>query len=176
MDSHAIERRTVDTDLSAEPEIGRWLWALQETHERTLRALEGLDPALVEWNPPGSESSIGTVLYHMADIEADWLYVEVLEQDIPPEVAALFPFPTRDEHGRLTQIYGFTLEQHLSRLAAVRDLLVKAFQRMDLLDFRRLRTLEHYAVTPEWVLHHMIQHEAELRGQIGAMRARAENQ
>jgi uncharacterized damage-inducible protein DinB len=37
-----------------------------------------------------------------------------------------------------------------------------------------VRSLAEYDVTPEWVLHHMMQHEAEHRGQIGALRAGAE--
>jgi uncharacterized damage-inducible protein DinB len=164
----------VDAGLSGEPEIGRWLWALQETRERTLRALEGLSPAAVDWLPDGDESSIGTILYHIADIETDWLYVEVLEQDRPPEVVALFPHATRDDQGRLTQAVGFGLAEHLRRLEVVRGLLLVAYQRMGLEEFRRARSLENYDVTPEWVLHHLMQHEAEHRGQLGTLRARAE--
>lgn len=168
------ETKVVDALLSHEPEIGRWLWALQDTRQRTMEELGRLSPAMIDWPPGGDESSIGTVLYHIADIEADWLYVEVLEQSMPPEVAALFPYPTRDEHGQLTQVQGFSLEQHLERLKTVRGLLLNIYQRMDLAEFRRVRTLPNYDVTPEWVLHHLMQHEAEHRGQIGALRARAE--
>jgi uncharacterized damage-inducible protein DinB len=175
MDAQEREYLIVDAGFSAEPEIGRWLWALQETRDRTLRALEGLPPALIDWLPPSNASSIGTVLYHIADIEADWLYVEVLEQPIPPEVAALFPYGTRDDQGHLTQVPGFNLDQHLERLATVRSVLLAVFQQMDLSDFRRARSLPNYDVTPEWVLHHLIQHEAEHRGQINALRARAEH-
>jgi uncharacterized damage-inducible protein DinB len=112
--------------------------------------------------------------YHIADIEADWLYVEVLEQPLPPEVVALFPYPTRDEQGHLTQVQGFSLEEHLRRLEIVRGLLLDVYQPMDLREFRRLRSLPNYDVTPEWVLHHLMQHEAEHRSQIGGLRARAE--
>ncbi len=168
------EHQVVDIHLSAAPEIGRWLWALQEGRQRTMRELGRLVPAMIDWMPPGNESSIGTVLYHLADIEADWLYVEVLEQSLPPEVAALFPYPTRDEHGTLTQVKGFSLEQHRSRLETVRGLLLDVYQQMDLAEFRRVRSFPDYDVTPEWVLHHMMQHEAEHRGQIGSLRAGAE--
>ena len=174
MDSQQKERLIVDAHLSEAPEIGRWLWALQDTRQRTMRELGRLAPAMIDWIPPGNESSIGTVLYHIADIEADWLYVEVLEQPIPPEVAALFPYGTRDEHGNLTQVRGFSLEQHLRRLETVRGLLLDVYRQMDLPEFRRIRSLASYDVTPEWVLHHMMQHEAEHRGQIGALRAMAE--
>jgi uncharacterized damage-inducible protein DinB len=163
----------VELDLSAEPAIGPWLWAIQDSRQRTLEELEQVSPAMLDWLPPDHGSSIGTVLYHLADIEADWLYAEVLEQSFPPAVAALFPYPTRDAQGQLTQISGFSLAEHLARLATVRGLLLDVFQQMDLADFRRVRTLPYYDVTPEWVLHHLMQHEAEHRSQIGALRASA---
>jgi uncharacterized damage-inducible protein DinB len=174
------EQKIVEPYWSQEPEIGRWLWALQDARRDTMRELEGLAPAMIDWLPPdsetlGHESSIGTILYHIADIEADWLYVEVLEQSLPAEVAALFPLATRDQQGHLTQVQGFSLEEHLRRLETVRTLLLDVFQQMDLAEFRRVRSLEHYDVTPEWVLHHLAQHEAEHRSQIGALQARAKH-
>jgi uncharacterized damage-inducible protein DinB len=139
-----------------------------------MRVLDGLSPALCDWQPADDESSIGTLLYHLADIEADWLYVEALEQPMPPEVTALFPFPTRDEHGHLYQVENVSFEEHLKRLEAVRNLLLASYRRMGLAEFRRVHCFRHYDVTPEYVLHHLLQHEAEHRSRIGAMRARAE--
>ena len=40
-------------------------------------------------------------------------------------------------------------------------------------DFRRIRALSDYDVTPEWVLHHLMQHEAGHRGEIGMIAALA---
>ena len=174
MDFREQKYLIVDDRLSKEPEIGRWLWALQDTRQRTMGYLDGLTPTIIDWLPPDDESSIGTVLYHLALIEADWLYTEVLEQPYPPEVAALFPDGDRDGQDRLTQVQGLSLEQHLERLEIVRSLLLDVFQAMDLPEFRRVRTLADYEVTPEWVLHHLMQHEAEHRSQIGALRAAAE--
>lgn len=170
----ARRKNIVESHLNKEPEIGRWLWALQDSRQRTLEELAAVAPAMIDWLPGDHESSIGTVLYHLADIEADWLYVEVLEQSLPPAVSALFPHPTRDEQGQLTQVQGYSLDEHLNRLATVRGLLLDVYQQMDLAEFRRVRSLPHYDVTPEWVLHHLMQHEAEHRSQIGALRARAE--
>ena len=171
MDSR--RQNIVDTDLSQEPAIGQWLWALQDARQRTMEELDSVSVAMIDWLPPDNESSIGTVLYHMTDIEADWLYVEVLEQPLPSAVAALFPYATRDAQGRLTQVQGISRADHLKRLETVRNLLLAVFQPMTLAEFRRVRSLPHYDVTPEWVLHHLIQHEAEHRSQIGALRIRA---
>lgn len=171
----AKELKVVDGSVASDPVVGGWLWALQDTRRDLLEALERVTPAMIDWVPADGRSSIGTVLYHIADIEADWLYVEVLEGDLPPAVAALFPFGTRDAAGKLTHVPGFSLEQHLQRLETVRALLVAVFQDMNVAEFRRVRSFEHYDVTPEWILHHLIQHEAEHRGQIGSIRDEAES-
>jgi uncharacterized damage-inducible protein DinB len=159
---------------NADPEIGRWLWALDDARWRTLERLEGISAEAVDWAPPDGGSSIGTVLYHIALIEADWLYAEVLEQEYAPAIAELFPWEVRDEQRLLTQVHGIGIEVHLQRLQTVRTALLDVFGTMELDDFRRARHLPDYDVTPQWVLHHLMQHEAEHRSQIGALRARAE--
>jgi len=97
----------------------------------------------------------------------------VLEQSLPTEVAALFTYPTRDKQGQLTQIQGISLAEHRKRLETVRSLLLDVYQPMELAEFRRVRALPYYDVTPEWVLHHLMQHEAEHRSQFAALRDRA---
>lgn len=171
----AKRQNIVDAGLSAEPEIGRWLWAFEDTRARTQEEFDLLTPAVIDWLPPHGESSIGTVLYHMALIEADWLYEEVLEQPYPESVVALFPHHHRDAAGQLTQVRGVSLAEHLERLATVRRLVLEVFRPMSLAEFRRARSLPHYDVTPEWVLHHLMQHEAEHRSQLAALRMAAEH-
>jgi uncharacterized damage-inducible protein DinB len=162
--------------LSPHPEIARWLWAFEDARERTMEELAEVSPDMVDWIPPDEASSIGSVLYHIAGIEADWLYVEVLEGEFPPEVADLFPHPFRDKQGRLTQVLGLTLEAHLSTLSTVRAMYLAEIQKMDPEEFGRVRTFPHCDVTPEWVMHHLLQHEAEHRSQIGALRIAAKRE
>jgi uncharacterized damage-inducible protein DinB len=85
----------------------------------------------------------------------------------------LFSDEVRDERGRLTLVMGETLEHHLQRLDAVRAHFLEVFRRISVDEFRRPRTFDDYVVTPEWVIHHLIQHEAEHRGQIGEIRIHA---
>ena len=155
-----------------EPEEGRWLWAMQDTREQTLNSLEGLSMTDLDAMPPGADNTIGVLLYHIALIEADWLYVEALDnRPVPPEVEALFPLAHRDEQCRLSAMRGLPLEDHLRRLATVRARLLEEFKGMTAEDFRRPRHFPgQYDVTPEWVLHHLIQHETEHRGHIQTLR------
>lgn len=169
--------QTVKSDLvvnalkARDPEIGRLLWMLDDSRQRTLRVVSELGDVDLDWAPTPQENSIGALLYHIALIEADWLSVEVLEQpDYAPEIAALFPEDARTASGQLALARGFTLEQHLARLDTVRRALLETFQTMSAAELRRPRDLPDYVVTPEWVLHHLMQHEAGHRAEIGMLR------
>jgi hypothetical protein len=156
------------------PEIGRWLWALEDTRSRTKQSLEGVSATVIDWLPGEGGNSIGTLLYHIGAIELDWLFVDVLGQAFPPDLEALFADDVRDDRGNLTNVPGVGLAEHMRRLDEVRATLLASFRGMTIEEFRRPRQLPTYGVTPEWVLHHLNQHEAEHCGQIAELRSSAE--
>jgi uncharacterized damage-inducible protein DinB len=158
---------------TGDPEVGRWLAAMDDARSRTLQGLEGLPGRAVDWTPPGGGNSVGTLLYHLALIEADWLFEEILEGKGPAWPGELFPFEVREVDGTLTPVRGLTLAQHLERLQAVRRLLVEGVGPMSSAELHRVRSLEAYDVAPDWVLHHLLQHEAEHRAQMWSLRVAA---
>ncbi len=161
-------------ESGGDPTIARWLWALDDARQRTVAQLVDLPPAYLDWTPPVGGNSIGTLLYHIAAIEADWLSAEVREEvPFAPDLVALFPYDVRDATGRLSVVAGLTLAEHLARLATVRVEVSRTFRALSPADFRRVRTLPDYDVTPEWVLHHLMQHEAGHRGELGIIAALA---
>ncbi len=146
------------------------LAALKETRWRLSEALKGVTDDLVDRTPPSGGSSIGSVLYHIALIEADWVIADILgtqDTDWPRE---LFPLEDRDATGALVSYTGETIAQHMSRLEAVRKLLVDAIGPMSAEELHQLREREAYDLSAAWALHHLMQHEAEHRSQIGAVR------
>jgi len=149
---------------------------LEDTRRETREALTGLVPATLDWLPPQGENSIGTLLYHVALIELDWLYTEALEsRPWPEELKSHFGLADRDADERLSPLHGETLDGHLHRLDLARQRLLAAFRGMTLQDFRRPHVFPQYRVTAEWVLQHLIQHEGEHRGQIQLLRSLAED-
>lgn len=152
--------------LGDDPEVGRWLAALEDSRRRTLRELDGVTPAMVDRRPEGPLDSIGTILYHVAIIEADWVATEILGLDEPPELVALLPWPDRRPDGRLTPIEGLSLDEHVARLAGIRAFAMDRIRSMPAAEFHRLRSLPAYDVAPDWVVHHLLQHEAEHRAHV----------
>jgi uncharacterized damage-inducible protein DinB len=156
--------------LAGSGEIGSWSAALMDCRARTLKAIAGIDQSELDWRPPVWANTIGTLLYHIALIEADWLYAEILERPMPEDLKALLHLADRESNGELTSVRGETANQHEYRLARVREDLLQALGSMTLTEFRHIRHLPDYDVTPEWVFLHLMQHEAEHRGQIVILR------
>ena len=164
--------------IDAETEALRALWRLQDARARTREALNGMEPSLVDWQAQHGHyhHTIGTVLYHIAAIELDWLSVEILEsQGLDDAIADMFPYAVREEDGLLTIVTGHSLDWHWQRLDRVREWLISVMTPMNEGEFKRVRSLDLYDATPEWVLHHLAQHEAEHRGELMMLRTMAEN-
>lgn len=156
------ERIVFETGIEAE------IWRIEDCRKRTLERINDLPEESLEWHTDNYPNSISTLLYHIAAIEADWLFVEVIGKGFE-KVETLFPYDVRDENRRLTVIKNMTLAEHLERLNTVRQYLLETYNTMTEAQFRQKREMPRYFVTPEWVIHHLRQHEAEHRGEIGVL-------
>lgn len=168
-----LEQRLIAPLPASHAELGRWLWALEDTRARTKAALDGLDGDALDWTGPGVENSIGSLLYHIALIEFDYLYADILGEDYPEDGETLLPWDDRDADGNLSEVAGVPLADHLARLDDVRRQLLDQVSALDADQMASARTLPeaNYVISPAWTLHHLMQHEAEHRGQIAAIRA-----
>lgn len=157
--------------IADDSEVGRWLAALEDARRDTVRELDTVTAPMLDWRPPLLLDSIGTLLYHIALIEMSWLMDEIFAGEEPPDwLRAVLPFPDRDAEGRLTRVAGEPLEVHVQRLARIRDYLIERLRTLPNDDFHSLRRLERYDVAPDWVLHHLLQHEAEHRSHVAFVR------
>jgi uncharacterized damage-inducible protein DinB len=168
-----LVHRSINPYPAASEDLGRWLWAMEDARERTKLLVEGVTPEELDWTTPGVDNSIGAILYHVALIEFDYLCCDILK--IEPyfaDLMELFPWDHRDEAGHLATARSLTLTNHLTTLDAVRTRFLESlapFSRIELSTSREFPEWE-YDITPEWTLHHLMQHESEHRGEIGAIR------
>jgi uncharacterized damage-inducible protein DinB len=159
------KQRRIEPVESRVVEIGTLLGMMEEARGRTLAVISNLTPTQLDGPPPCGKNTIAALLYHTAAIEVSWLY-DVLGTPFPPELDSLFSVDVRDEYGNLNRLEGRPLQEYLDRLSRVRSILLRSYASMSLEEFRRPREVEGSEVTPEWVLQHLMQHEAEHRGQI----------
>ena len=162
------ERLTLEP-IAADPEIGRWLAAFEEVRRDTLAAMKGIPPGAVDREPGDGGDTVGTVLYHVALVEIDWVFSDVLgrESDISRDD---FPYDSRVEDGHLTPVRGETLEHHLERLGRTRSLVLDILGSMTPEEFHRPHSGERLDVAADWVVFHLIDHEVEHRVRLSALR------
>jgi uncharacterized damage-inducible protein DinB len=167
------KRQLAVTSLAGyELEVGRWLWTLEEVRRRLKRDLSDVSALVLDWLPPHGVNSIGTLLYHIALTEIDWLY-EVVQTSRPPAIESMLPWPVRTKEGMLTPVIGTPKNEHIQRLDLTRSHLLEHFRVMDLKEFRRKYVRADYDITPEWVLSHLLDHEARHWGQILTLKSEA---
>ena len=157
--------------MADDPEVGRWLAALEDARRDTIRELTDVTPEMLDWRPDAPLNSIGTLLYHIALIETSWVLDEIFEGEPGPDwLQELLPYEDRDGTGRLIQVDGQPIDVHLERLSAVRRYVLERLTPTTNEDFHRVRRLAAYDAAPDWVLHHLLQHEAEHRSHIAWLR------
>jgi DinB family protein len=157
--------------IADDPEVGRWLAAMEDARRDTIRELGDVTPAMLDWRPDAPLNSIGTLLYHIALIETSWLVDDIFEGEPGPAwLQELLRFEDRDGTGRLIQVDGQPFDVHLERLSTVRRYLLERLSPVTNDDFHRVRRLAAYDAAPDWVLHHLLQHEAEHRSHIAWLR------
>jgi len=169
-DSDSRERLTLEP-IADDPEVGRWLAALEDGRRDTLRELETVTAEMVDWYPDAPLNSIGALLYHIALVEADWVCVEILGlPEYPAELQRLLPWADREGDGHLWRADGQELTVHLDRLQGVRAFVLDRLRPITNEDYHRIRPLDDFDVAPDWVVHHVIQHEAEHRSHVAWLR------
>ena len=161
--------------IADDPEVGRWLAALEDGRRETLRELESITPEMIDWYPSAPLNSIGSLLYHIGLVEASWVSEEILGDPEALELAPILPWPDREGPGEggqrhLSRIDGQSLDEHLARLAAIRAYVLEQLRPMSNDAFHTIRRFERYDAAPDWVIHHLLQHEAEHRSHIAWLR------
>lgn len=166
------------------PEIGYPLASLERTRRYLVGYLDQIEQEALDLTPYGHQYSVATLLYHVAVMEMDWLFTRMLGRDpqengipsAPDHIQPYLryqPFQVADQY---TQVRGERLTTHLDRLTATRLELLDTIRPMSVEQFRSASGKGDRTYTPEWVVEHLIQHEAEHRGQVLEARLAAESE
>jgi uncharacterized damage-inducible protein DinB len=168
-----VRKWHLDPAEGFEPGVGRFVAMFAEARTRLVRDLDDLSARELDVSPSWAVNSIGTLLYHVAAIELDWTFADLRQVDkdgFPPEAVEWFPVDVRERDGRLAPVVE-PLDRHLERMEWVRGHLFETLASMTDADLDRSFGEGDDASGGAWILHHLLQHEAEHRGQIGELKA-----
>jgi len=149
---------------------GLLLSQLEEGRARTLRVAGACPAQRLHQSSPAFPNSVAAHLAHLGAIELDWLYCDLLGQEIPQEALAGCPIAdVRDASGRLDAAEGASWEELLAWLEACRQRLLDHCRTLQSSQLGTLVQGQEGSATPEWILAHLVQHEAEHRGVLRRM-------
>jgi uncharacterized damage-inducible protein DinB len=157
--------------------VGRYVAQLTEVREDLLHELDGLTPAQLDWHPDDQTESIGTLLLHLDAVEWSWIHEDIFgaaSDAYPGQWAEAMPIRVG-----AAQVQGRPLTAYLEQLAATRARTLEVLRGFGDADLARLvgesepppgREPRSTLYTIDWIIWHIIEHEATHVGQVELLR------
>jgi uncharacterized damage-inducible protein DinB len=159
------------------PQIGRYVAQLTEVRDDLKREVSGLTIPQLDWHPDDRTESIATLLLHCDAIEWSWLHEDVLGEpssQYPGDWSQALPIRVG-----APQVSGRPVEYYLQILDATRAHTLAILRTFTDADLSRLvgeaepppgQEKRSRLYTIDWVIWHIIEHEATHVGQVELLR------
>ncbi|GAB4326898.1 MAG: DinB family protein [Candidatus Zixiibacteriota bacterium] len=152
------------------PRIGLFWAELEAVRRGTVRYVQGLCSEQLAWSPQSDVESIGTLLLHIAAVERSWIGEDIGRRPMGEEWMAAFPI-----RFGIPQVVGQPLDYYVNKLDTIRAETRALLQSLSDEDLSRpITPLDPGdgadTFTVEWILHHLVEHEAHHRGQIALLK------
>jgi uncharacterized damage-inducible protein DinB len=164
-----MSRRTLTSVPGFATGIGFYLSAMEEVREQLCEAVEGMSEDHIA-NPaiPGAHS-IGALVLHIGEAEWYWMQCVVSGQKVTDQIRSA---PYWDVLKAPNGIAGrsYSVEFCLNEIKKLREQTHETLAAFKDSDLERVFSFERRGETIEpslrWILHHLIDHEAQHKGQI----------
>jgi uncharacterized damage-inducible protein DinB len=168
---------TCDPVAGYAPQIGRYVAQLAEVRRDLEEQVAGLTIAQLDGHPDEQTESIGTMLLHLDAIEWSWMHQDIFglpDDAYPGDWAEAMPIRVG-----APQVTGRPLDQYLQQLAPTREETLRILRDFTDADLARLvgeaeppPGWEPHSLlyTIDWIIWHVIEHEATHVGQIELLR------
>ncbi|HEX6607137.1 MAG TPA: DinB family protein [Chloroflexia bacterium] len=168
---------TCDPVPGYSPQIGRYVAQMTEVRADLLHELEGLTLAQLDWHPDEQTESIGTLLLHLDGVEWSWIHEDIFgaaSDAYPGNWAEAMPIRVG-----VPQVQGRPLAAYLDQLAATRARTLAVLRDFTDADLARLvgesepppgQERRSTLYTIDWIIWHIIEHEATHVGQVELLR------
>ncbi|MGY5852571.1 MAG: DinB family protein [Candidatus Thorarchaeota archaeon] len=166
--SEEAERRIVlEREKELTPRVALLYAMMEKTRERLLKKIDGLPKSAFDYSPHGRRiETIGTLLLHVAAVEWSWIFEDIGDTAMDYEKWK-HAFPLREEIDQLTRK---KTQFYLDRLSEVRQEVFEWLKGIKDEDLDRIIRLGNTEVNIEWILFHIIEHEAMHVGQVSVLK------
>jgi uncharacterized damage-inducible protein DinB len=159
------------------PQIGRYVAQLIEVRSDLKQEIAGLSIEQIDWHPNDTVESIGTLLLHVASVEWSWLHEDMLgrpSEEYPGDWAEAMPIRVG-----VAQISGRPVEWYIQHLDSIREGTLAILRGLTGADLAKLvgeaepppgEEKRSRLFTIDWIIWHIIEHEATHVGQVEMLR------
>lgn len=152
--------------------IGRYVTMLEDVRERTKKYVQGFSSDQLSWHPNSRVESVGTLLLHIAACECSYIQEDIVRQPMGEEW--VIAFPIRFDKPQLS---GKNLSFYIDKLDEIRRDSLNVLRDLSDADLKRIvipldpgEGNESVEYSIEWILYHLVEHEAHHKGQIALMK------
>ncbi|MBD3234918.1 MAG: DUF664 domain-containing protein [candidate division Zixibacteria bacterium] len=154
------------------PRIRKYFSLMEDVRRRTIEYVQSLNAEQLSWYPNTKIESIGTLLLHIAAVEISYIQEDIMKRPMGEEWKIAFPI-----RFNIPQITGKELSYFTDKLDGIRAesrRILWGYSDSDLdMTITPLEPApgnEDVSYSLEWILYHLIEHEAHHRGQIALMK------
>jgi uncharacterized damage-inducible protein DinB len=164
-----MTRRTLNSLPGFSTEIGFYLSGMEEVREQTRAAVEGMsDDQIGRPAIPGAHA-IGALVLHIGEAEWYWMQCVVSGQKVTDEIRHAAYWDVLKDSKRFSE-QTYSAEFCLNEIKKLREQTHTTLAAFKDSDLERIFSTERSGETHErslrWILHHLIDHEAQHKGQI----------
>ena len=164
-----MRRRVLTPHPGLATGIGYYLGGMEEVRRQVAVAVKTIPDDLIGQPPFLGAHSIGGLVLHIGEAEWFWVQMVVSGHQLTEEDKATPYWDILEDVGRVSR-NGYTAEFCLSEAEKIRNQTRDVLFSYNDKDLERLITFERRGETTEynlrWILHHLIDHEAQHKGQI----------
>ena len=164
-----MRRRLLTSHPGLATNIGYYLSGMEEVRAQLNAAVKTIPDDLIGKPAFLGAHSIGGLVWHIGEAEWFWMQMVVSGHNLTDEDRAAACWDILDDLERVAQ-RGYTAEFCLSEIEKIRNQTRDVLFSYNDKDLERIITFERNGKISEynlrWILHHLIDHEAQHKGQI----------
>jgi uncharacterized damage-inducible protein DinB len=164
-----MRRRVLTAHPGLSTGIGYYLSGMEEVRSQIVAAVKTIPDDLIGKPPFLGAHSIGGLVLHIGEAEWFWMQMVVSGHELTEEDKQAPHWDVLDDVERVAR-NAYTTEFCLNEVQKIRNQTREVLFSYSDKDLERIITHERKGITSEynlrWILHHLIDHEAQHKGQI----------